>query len=155
MSSGPGAPVPPTLIYVAGLIGGLWWHRLNPLPIDPRGAGMISVVAGSILIGLGAALFWSGLETFLRFRTGIMLQRAARLVVTSGPYRWSRNPQYVAFVAIYLGASILANSAWPLLLLPAVVLAMNGLVIAREERYLRRTFSDEYDAYCRRVQRWL
>jgi protein-S-isoprenylcysteine O-methyltransferase Ste14 len=140
---------------VAGFAGGLWLHRGNPWPIAASDEPLTLLIVGGALVGLGGALFWLGLETFLQYRTGIMLQRAARLVVTSGPYRWSRNPQYVAFVAIYLGVSILTNSVWPLLALPAVIVATNALVIAREERYLRRTFNGEYDAYCRRVQRWL
>ena len=84
-----------------------------------------------------------------------MLQQAATRIVTTGPYRWSRNPQYLAFVAMYLGASILANTIWPLVLLPVVIAALHWLVIQREEPYMHRTFRDEYRAYCRRVHRWL
>ncbi len=44
---------------------------------------------------------------------------------------------------------------WPLLALPAVLLAVQRGVIAREERYLERTFGEEYRRYRARVRRWL
>jgi protein-S-isoprenylcysteine O-methyltransferase Ste14 len=62
---------------------------------------------------------------------------------------------YVGFVAMYLGAALLANSVWPLLLLPVVIITLESLIINREERYLRSVFGAEYEEYCRRVGRWL
>ena len=115
----------------------------------------LRLVAGTLIVAAGAALFWTGLWTFMRMRTGILLQKPATRIVTTGPYRWSRNPQYVAFVAVYVGGSVLANSIWPLLLLPLVIAVLHWLVIQREEAYMYRTFRDEYRAYCQRVHRWL
>jgi len=47
------------------------------------------------------------------------------------------------------------NWAWPLLLLPLVLMVLSTAVIQREERYLRSAFGPDYDDYCRRVRRWL
>jgi protein-S-isoprenylcysteine O-methyltransferase Ste14 len=47
------------------------------------------------------------------------------------------------------------NSVWPIALLPGVVMALELMVIAREERYLRTVFGPDYEDYCRRVNRWL
>lgn len=152
---GPGVLVPPTLLFVAGYAAGVWLHQADPWSLQDSGEHGWRQVAGIVIAAAGAALFWTGLWTFARMRTGIMLQQPATRVVTSGPYRWSRNPQYVAFVALYFGASILANSAWPLVLLPLVIVALHQLVIRREERYMHHTFRDEYRAYCQRVHRWL
>lgn len=124
------------------------------IPIDRYGPGLLQTSIGAMLIVAGSAVFWWGLATFVG-RTGIMLQRPATTLMTSGPYQWSRNPQYVAFTAIYIGAALLTNNAWPLFLLPLVLLAVVIAVIMREERYLRAKFADSYDAYCRRVGRWL
>ena len=146
--------VPPTALFVGGFGLGVWWDGRQAWPLDP-GAATVVFAAGAILAAAGLALFVAGLATFARAHTGIMLQQAATAVVDAGPYQWSRNPQYVAFVAIYLGATLIANSVWPLFLLPVVVGALHALVIAREERYMRRTFPHEYGAYCRRVRRWL
>ena len=152
---GPGVVVPPTLLFIAGFVAGVWWHQADPWFMQTTGESSFRLLAGTLIVAAGAAVFWTGLWTFARMRTGIMLQRPATRVVTTGPYRWSRNPQYVAFVAMYFGASVLANTIWPLVLLPVVIVALHGLVIRREEHYMHRTFRDEYRAYCQRVHRWL
>ena len=151
---GPGMSVPPTALFVGAFWLGVWWDGRQPWPIDLTLGGALTIV-GVLLVAAGAALFVAGLVTFARVRTGIMPMNAATAVVESGPYAWSRNPQYVAFVAIYIGATLVANSIWPFFLLPVVIGALHLLVIAREERYMRRAFPHEYSAYCRRVRRWL
>ncbi|MCC7009972.1 MAG: isoprenylcysteine carboxylmethyltransferase family protein [Acidobacteria bacterium] len=152
---GPGTPVPPLSLFALGIVGGWWWDRRHPWPLTPDEASWLMVASGVALVALGAGWFAWGMETFARARTGILLQRAATCVVHHGPYRWSRNPMYVGCVAIYLGATSWLNSAWPLVLLPVVIVALTSIVIAREERYMRWRFGAEYDAYCRRVPRWL
>jgi protein-S-isoprenylcysteine O-methyltransferase Ste14 len=62
---------------------------------------------------------------------------------------------YLAMTMFYLGLTLLANALWPLLLLPGVLIVIQRGVIAREERYLERTFGDAYGAYAARVRRWL
>jgi len=76
-------------------------------------------------------------------------------LVLRGPYRFTRNPMYLGFAALYLGVTLLVNSLWPLLLFPAVVGLVQGRVIAREEAYLEAKFGNEYRAYKMRVRRWL
>lgn len=151
--SGPGAPFPPTLIFVAGLGAG-WWMEAA-VPSTEMFARVYLHALGGSLLALGIALFAWGLATFARARTGIMLQDPATEVVASGPYGWSRNPQYVAFVLLYVGVSLIAGLAWALLLLPLIVVAVARLVIRREERYMRRTFGEAYSRYCERVPRWV
>lgn len=151
---GPGMSVPPTALFVGGFWLGVWWNTYQSWPLEAQGTSVLAAI-GWLLVVAGMTLFAAGLVTFARARTGIMLQHAATAVVEAGPYRWSRNPQYVAFVAIYIGASLVANSAWPLLLLPVVIGALHALVIAREERYMQRTFPQAYGEYCQRVRRWL
>jgi protein-S-isoprenylcysteine O-methyltransferase Ste14 len=57
--------------------------------------------------------------------------------------------------AVYVSVALLANAAWPLVMLPVVLVIAATMVIGREERYLSRTFGEEYSEYCRRVRRWL
>ncbi len=72
-----------------------------------------------------------------------------------GPYRFSRNPIYLAMVLLQLGFGVWANSLWffALAILSALLLAWG--VILREERYLEHKFGDGYVAYRTRVRRWL
>ena len=76
-------------------------------------------------------------------------------IVVHGPYRFTRNPMYVSLVGLYAGVTLFVNSAWPLILLPAVVLLVQRQVIAREEAYLEAKFGEEYRAYKARVRRWI
>jgi protein-S-isoprenylcysteine O-methyltransferase Ste14 len=155
LARGPGAPLPSTFVYGAGFVGGWWLHTIQPLFIDINGASMIQTGLGVALLAFGAGLFFWGMWTFSHEQTGIMPRNPASHVVMSGPYRWSRNPMYVGFTALYLGFAFLMNMVWPVLLLPGVLLILFAAVIAREERYMRATFGEAYDSYCRRVPRWL
>jgi len=149
-----GVRFPPPLLYVAGIAAGLGLHRWRPLPMT---AGTSSArVAGAVICLLAyAAIFFSALAAFRRARTTIVPNRPAAALVTGGPYRFTRNPMYVSLVALYLGVTLFTDSWWPLVLLPVVVLAVDRMVIAREERYLAAAFPTDYRAYRARVRRWL
>src|ERR687893_292903 len=71
------------------------------------------------------------------------------------PYRYSRNPGYLSLTMLYVGIAILRNALWAIPLLLLVVYVIQREVIEREERYLERTFGEEYLAYKRRVRRWV
>jgi len=76
-------------------------------------------------------------------------------LTTTGPFRFSRNPIYLAMTGLYLGTSLLVNSVWPLLLFAPLMLVMHHGVILKEERYLSATFGEAYAAYKSGVRRWL
>jgi protein-S-isoprenylcysteine O-methyltransferase Ste14 len=78
----------------------------------------------------------------------------SRLVVV-GPYRFSRNPDYIGQTLLTIGLALLLGAPWALLfLVPALLLIRYG-VIAWEERYLERRFGEEYRLYRQQVRRWL
>jgi protein-S-isoprenylcysteine O-methyltransferase Ste14 len=56
---------------------------------------------------------------------------------------------------IYAGVASLANALWAIVLLPVALVAIRRGVIEREERYLERTFSEEYLRYKMQVRRWI
>jgi protein-S-isoprenylcysteine O-methyltransferase Ste14 len=62
---------------------------------------------------------------------------------------------YLQMVLICIGLAILLETAWILLLTPAVAWALQRFAIRPEEAYLERKFGDSYRAYKRRVRRWL
>jgi protein-S-isoprenylcysteine O-methyltransferase Ste14 len=153
---GDGAKVkfPPPLIYLGGLAVGTAAGRLLNLPnlgLEPETRALLGGVfmfAGLVLSGAGAGLF-------LRRGTAIIPFKPATCLVTSGIYRWTRNPMYVGMALFYLGLAALSNSLPALVLLPLVLLIIQMQVIAREEAYLERAFGDEYVAYKRHVRRWI
>jgi len=82
-------------------------------------------------------------------------RRPATALVTSGPFRLSRNPMYVARTMLYVGLALLANALWALLMLVPLLVVVQYGVVAREERYLARRFGAAYHAYRARVRCWL
>jgi protein-S-isoprenylcysteine O-methyltransferase Ste14 len=149
-----GVHFPPPILYVAGIVAGMLLDRWRPLRIaDGWILGRVAITV--ISFAVFAALFVGAFSLFLRARTAIIPNRPASVLVTDGPYRFTRNPMYVSMVALYVGVTMVLNSWWPLMLLPIVVLAVDRMVIAREERYLADAFPSEYDAYRARVRRWI
>src|SRR5215218_7212958 len=137
---------------VAGLIPGLMtgWRipeadgRLAPAAI----LGTVAILGGVVVL----------LDAFVRFAradgTPAPPMPTARLVVV-GPYRYVRNPMYVAVVAIILGQALLLGSwpagIWAALVLLAVVL----FVLLYEEPTLTGEYGDEYREYRRNVRGWI
>lgn len=147
-----GVAGPPPVIVATPLLVGLGLHRLRPLRLLPKAiakpAGVLMLIAGI------AGMAWS-VVAFRRHETPIEPHKPAENLITSGPFQYTRNPAYASQIALYLGITKLANSLWPLLLLPAALFALKRGVIEREERYLERKFGEEYRQYCERVGRWV
>lgn len=99
------------------------------------------------------------LDSFVRFAlqghgTPAPVQPTDRLVVT-GPYRYIRNPMYVALVAIIAGQGFLFANVWLLVYGALVWLACHLFVVLYEEPTLRAHFGAEYESYCARASRWI
>jgi protein-S-isoprenylcysteine O-methyltransferase Ste14 len=151
-----GVIAPPPLIYAGGLLAGGIFGRLVPSlawPLDIAVEG--ARLAGVASLALGILLLAAGLLQFRRHGTPVPPHRPTTALVTTGVYRISRNPLYLALTAIYLGIGLLLPSLPVLALVLPVLVAMRFGVIAREERYLEGKFGEDYRAYKTRVRRWL
>jgi protein-S-isoprenylcysteine O-methyltransferase Ste14 len=148
----PGVIAPPPLIFVAGLAVGFGLEALLPGASLPDA---LRWVLGVALVLAGLALLASFNAAFRRKGTAVEPWRPTTAIVTTGPYRLTRNPAYVGMTLVYIGIAVLAEALWVLLPLPLVLAIVDRGVIAREERYLERKFGQEYLDYKRRVRRWL
>jgi protein-S-isoprenylcysteine O-methyltransferase Ste14 len=148
----PGIKVPPPLIYLVPLLLGLMLDRRRRLPFLPRG---VARGLGLSLLGGGAVFNAWFLLTIRKTDVPIRTDRPVPRLTTEGPFRYSRNPSYLALAMIYAGIASLRNSLWAILLLPLVLYVMQREVIGREERYLERAFGEEYLSYKARVRRWV
>ena len=90
-----------------------------------------------------------------RAGTNIRPDQPTLAIVSDGPFRFTRNPLYLALTGLYAGIALLVNALWPLLLLAPVLAVLRWGVIAREERYLEAKFGEAYRAYRSRVRRWV
>jgi protein-S-isoprenylcysteine O-methyltransferase Ste14 len=114
-------------------------------------------VLGVILAAAGLAVAVAGVMAFRRQRTTVdpRFPERASALVADGVYRWTRNPMYVGFVGVALGAAAALGS--PLALVGPALLAayLDRVQIPAEERALRARFGAAFDAYARTVGRWL
>lgn len=134
------------------MAAGFVFNVFLPLRFLPDGAPR--VVAGVVLTALSIGLgLWAAL-LMVKAGTTVEPYGATTRIITHGPFRYSRNPIYIALSGWYGGVAIAFNSLWPLLFLPVVLIVMVQGVIKREERYLERKFGEEYLGYKRRVRRW-
>jgi protein-S-isoprenylcysteine O-methyltransferase Ste14 len=144
--------VRPPLVYAGSIALGLALHLLWPARLVPPS---VSTPLGAVVTVLAIAVFVSAVRTMRAAGTAIPSNRPTTTIVRAGPYRFSRNPIYLAFSLLQLGLSLWVNSlALLITLIPAVAL-MWVVVIPREERYLEARFPSEYLPYKASVRRWL
>ena len=157
-----GVIAPPPLIYLAGIGVGLALEYIWPAPLLPQdvqygvGAALIAV---AFLIAVPAFLqFRIAVPAFLQFRkakTDVDPYKPVTAIISTGPFRWTRNPLYLAMAVLQLGVAFAVDGIWiALMIVPAVIVIQYG-VIVREERYLERKFGDEYLSYKTAVRRWV
>jgi protein-S-isoprenylcysteine O-methyltransferase Ste14 len=148
----PGVRLPPPVFYVAGFLIGLLIESRFPLPFFARPIG---IAVGLALAAGGILFIVTAIPTMLHGHGTLNTAAPSASLVTSGPYRVSRNPMYVGLVLLYGGLACVFAVVWALpLLIPLIIYTQFG-VIAPEERYLDRTFGDTYRVYRKRVRRWL
>lgn len=142
---------PPQLYFIAIIVGGLI-HLLWPLPL---GFPVTLTIVGLLLLaGSLLMMMWASRE-FRQAETAVPHKIGASKLVTTGPYRYSRNPMYVSLTLLQLGIGLIMGSAWVLLALIPVLLIMNRGVITREESYMTDQFGQRYLDYKTAVRRWL
>ena len=116
-----------------------WLRLLGMAPVLFGGALYLSCVWGFAHVGHG---------------TPAPIDPPKTLVAT-GPYRFTRNPIYIAVFCVIVGEAVLFASGRLLAYGLLVLAAFYAFVILYEEPTLRRQFGSAYESYCTRVPRWL
>ena len=146
-------PVP--WVFILVYLAALAVQRILPIAIRLPELASIIRVAGFAFVGVGIAIAFSALGIFRKTNTTTVPHETPSTLVTSGPYRFTRNPMYVGLTLIYLGVASTRLEIWPVIVLPLLLAYINFLVIPVEEKNLRGVFGDEYQKYGERVGRWL
>lgn len=133
--------VRPPLVYLVSLAAGLLIQLAIPFPVVPR---IFAIPLGAVLVVLAVALFSYSVAKFRAAGTPVPARKPTTMIVRAGPYRFNRNPIYLAFSLLELGIAIWVNSVWLLATLVGAVALMHYIVIPREERYLERKFGAQY-----------
>jgi len=127
-----------------------WWPLWRFELPAPLLVGLVVASVGGVLSSLGA-------REFRRARTTVnpLHPEQASSVVTTGVYRFTRNPMYAGILFVLLGCFLAFGGLSALAGLPAFILYINRLQIRPEEQALQAKFGSEYTAYQARVRRWL
>jgi len=126
------------------------------------GIARISAPLGDFLVWPGWTLIvaaialavWSAVA-FRRARTTIVPHQPPSALVETGPYRWSRNPIYLADLVILAGAALILGAPLALILLVPFHQVLLRLFILPEEAVLTRELGQPYMDFMARVRRWV
>jgi protein-S-isoprenylcysteine O-methyltransferase Ste14 len=150
-----GVIAPPPLIALAALMLGLALDWLAPLfVLATLMSFWVRVVIGVAILAVGLALPILARRRFIAAGTNVEPWKPVVRVVTTGVYRYVRNPMYTGLMLIVGGIAIACALDWTLVMVLPLALVLRNGVGLREERYLERKFGDEYRSYKASVPRW-
>jgi protein-S-isoprenylcysteine O-methyltransferase Ste14 len=144
--------VRPPLVYLVAIVAGSVLDFAMPLPFVPR--VLAAPLGGFVVVGAIVLFVWA-VKKFRAAGTPVPARKPTTVIVRTGPYRFSRNPIYLAFSLLQLGIAIWVNSLWLIATLVAAVALIHYVVIPREEQYLKGRFGTEYLDYKAAVRRWV
>lgn len=147
-------PFPPPVLFFILLLAGAGLDHFWPWPLLSDRVHLqwglaVGLFAGAVLLGGWALL------TLRRWKTSPDFGQTVTALVQEGPYRWSRNPLYLALVSVLGGFAMVLDSVWVGIGVPLLIFGLDRLVVSREEAFLRMRFGAEYEQYLMRVRRWL
>ena len=142
----------PPAIFMISLAVGLGFDSWWPAAVLPSG---LQYGLGIALIGASLILAASVFHSFHRVPNSFDTGRPARQLISTGPFRYSRNPMYLAMLAMFAGIGVAVDSLWVLgLTLPLFAIFHYGVVRAEEYR-LEASFGAVWRDYAASVGRWL
>ncbi|HLX37667.1 MAG TPA: isoprenylcysteine carboxylmethyltransferase family protein, partial [Candidatus Binataceae bacterium] len=146
-----GFPIPPPLLALICLIGGLLLHALSsgPRVIFAHHVLGLLIIAG----GVGLAAYAAGV--FRARNTTLNPHAEASALVIVPPYTFTRNPMYLGTTLTLFGFAVFLASIAMLLAPIAYVVIVDRMVIPLEEHNMERLFGAQYADYLTRVRRWL
>lgn len=156
-------PPPAVTALAAAAMAALAWARPAPMPLrvpvllPGPFLFQVNVVAGIVVALAGVLVTTLSATAILRRKTTLspFSPEKSSAIVTTGPYRLSRNPIYLGLLMVLAGWSLYLASWASLLVLPAFVAYMNRFQILPEERVLAARFGAAFDAYLTSVGRWI
>jgi protein-S-isoprenylcysteine O-methyltransferase Ste14 len=147
----PGVVMRPPLLFLGLAVAAIGLDAVWPWPLIPAS---MQIMGGGVLIVMALSLLGASLARFRRAGTHVETWKPSSALVTSGPYRVTRNPIYIAFLLMFGGLACALDNPWFLVLMPVLAAVLDIGVIRREERYLDAKFGEAYRTYCRNVRRW-
>ena len=149
---GPNVRVHPPIIYAISILSGIGLNNLWPLSMPFMLHGRFY---GSLIIAPATLIAVWSLLHFHRHDTDVRPDKPDSALITSGPYRFTRNPLYIVLSLAQITVAVWLDNLWVLLLVIPSIIVITRYAITREELYLEQLFGQKYLEYKQRVRRWL
>ncbi len=150
----PGVYIPPPLIYAAFFLLSIALQKTWPFN-DHLLHTTVARVVGGLLAVLFLLFVIPSMQRFIASKNTLVTIKPANSLQTTGIYAVTRNPMYLSLIFLYSGLAIFFGNWWTFMLLVPLVAIVRWYIIRKEENYLDRAFGDLYDAYKRKVRRWI
>ncbi|WP_257656700.1 methyltransferase family protein [Parapedobacter lycopersici] len=143
------AKATPDLYFFVFIALSFLFHYLCPVltVISFSWVGIAFIIIGAVIVALTNSIL-------LKKRTSVNPFDSPSSLITSGPFRWSRNPIYLGMTLALLGIAILLGSLSPFIFPLVFTIIIDRSFIQNEESKLEKLFGKEYLAYKKRVNRW-
>lgn len=145
---------PPPIVFLILILLGIVFQRTVRALTIPVG-WQLRVTGGLVFIAAAVCLIVSALVLFKRTGQHPRPWEPTPELIPNGPYRFSRNPMYLAMTLFALGLGLALNDLWVSIFAPAALLAVHFNAVLPEERYLSEKFGESYRNYVARVRRYL
>lgn len=142
---------PPPLIHLLAILAAVGVAEFVPLALP---APLLANLLGIGLLVIALAIAMLAFREFARSNNPVPPNQPVKDLMDLGPFRFTRNPLYLALALLQAGIGLASGNFWILATLPLAVLVVRYYVIAREEAYLTRRFGKAYLDYQARVRRW-
>ena len=147
------AIIRPPIAWAIAILAAIGVDWLYPLRFVPASVPRIWVGSGVFAVALALAI-WA-VVTITKAGSRVETNKPTTMIVTKGPFRFTRNPIYLGFLLGQVGLAIGFDNLWMLATLVPLYLVLRYGVIAREQAYLEHKFPLDYVGYKSCVRRWL
>ena len=147
--------IPPPLVYLTGAIVGVGLHAfVLPTPIVGLTLGLRLGLAAAAAV-LGVVVTGTAIRLFRRTGQDPKPWESTPDILSTGIYRFTRNPMYVAMALLQIALGAALGNWWIIILVPIVLWLIYTTAVRHEEVYLERKFGDKHTSYKAKVRRWL
>jgi protein-S-isoprenylcysteine O-methyltransferase Ste14 len=147
--------IPVPWVFILVYLFGVLIQLIFPIVIHSMKLVSVIKISGIVFFAIGVFFACWSLFIFHKGHTTTTPGEESNILVTKGPYLFTRNPMYISLTLAYLGEAGLLTQLWPVLVLPLMFVYLNRVVIPLEENLLKKVFDGQYETYCKRVRRWL
>jgi protein-S-isoprenylcysteine O-methyltransferase Ste14 len=145
----------PPMLYLTSILMAMAAGRTVALSPLPSPAPLLLPALGLAIAMLAVSLDIWAVRTLMQRQTPVLDTGCARHLVTCGPFRFSRNPIYLAYTIFTIALGLISANSWYFLAALVSATTTRLIAIPSEERHLEARFGFEYDSYRKRTRRWI